>query len=307
MAPVTSLHVAVFLPTHEQPFSAQFLDTACVDILAMHDKTYLKSIEALLPPGVLALAPDVRISYVGVGAAGDTITLTTGLKAQLTHNFADAEVAPGKLDVITVPGPDPALTCELRRCCVPLAVERVAGEVKASKLTHTFFFFQTIGDPKALAWLKAQSENPGTDIISICTGIVVCGAAGILEGKRACGPRMMQEQLAKQFEAQNVKWVGDEWRWSHDGNFWSSGEFFVLFFHLAAWGLLYLLQALARWYRERGEDWTDFVCAIKVGSQTVTIALQLIAVKVGGSRLRWSRDVLLVQRWVIVRRGMMGM
>lgn len=84
------------------------------------------------------------------------------------------------------------------------------------------------GDPEALAWLKAQADNPGTDIISICTGIFICGEAGVLEGKTACGPREAQELLAKQFETQRVKWVGEEWRWAHDGNFWSSGELFRL-------------------------------------------------------------------------------
>lgn len=43
MAPATSLHVAVFLPTPDtSPIGAQLLDTACVDILAMLNKSYLE-------------------------------------------------------------------------------------------------------------------------------------------------------------------------------------------------------------------------------------------------------------------------
>lgn len=42
MAPCTSLHVAVFLPTPTTSLvGAQLLDTACVDILAVHSKSYL--------------------------------------------------------------------------------------------------------------------------------------------------------------------------------------------------------------------------------------------------------------------------
>lgn len=79
------------------------------------------------------------------------------------------------------------------------------------------------GDPKALAWLKAHLDTAGTDILSICTGIFVCGAAGLLQGKKACGPRNLQGMLAETFKSQDVTWVGEEMRWMQDGNFWSCG------------------------------------------------------------------------------------
>jgi transcriptional regulator GlxA family with amidase domain len=74
----------------------------------------------------------------------------------------------------------------------------------------------------ATDWLAAHAARPETDILSICTGIYLCGAAGLLKGKKACGPRGLQDHLAKQFEG--VQWVGEELRWVRDGNLWSSGE-----------------------------------------------------------------------------------
>lgn len=99
----------------------------------------------------------------------------------------------------------------------PLPTKRVQGNSTLTATPHT------IDDPQALAWLKAQADSPGTDIISICTGIFVCGAAGLLQNKTACGPRDFQGQLAGRFAAQDVTWVGHELRWARDGNFWSSG------------------------------------------------------------------------------------
>lgn len=107
-----------------------------------------------------------------------------------THHISDPEVQPGQLDVVVVPGPDPLTNWD---------------EIK-----------------DATDWLAAQAARPGTDILSICTGIYLCGAAGLLKGKKACGPRNLQGHLAKQFEG--VQWVGEELRWVRDGNLWSSGE-----------------------------------------------------------------------------------
>ncbi|KAJ4394169.1 hypothetical protein N0V93_003386 [Gnomoniopsis smithogilvyi] len=192
MSRSTSLHVAVFLPTPAtSPVGAQLLDTACVDILAVHNKSYLAPLTFMLPPepDLVALAPEIKISYVGVRPAGSLMDLTAGLKMQLTHHYTDEEVQPGKVDIVLVPGPDPRETW----------------------------------DPEALAWLKAHLDTAGTDILSICTGIFVCGAAGLLQGKKACGPRDLQGLLAEKFKAQDVQWIGCEVRWTRDGNFWSCG------------------------------------------------------------------------------------
>lgn len=104
---------------------------------------------------------------------------------QCTHHYSSSEVQPGNLDMVLVPGPDPRSTFE----------------------------------QGALDWLVAHAALKATDILSICTGIYVCGAAGILKGRKACGPRGMQGDLKAKFDG--VTWVGDGWRWIQDGNFWS--------------------------------------------------------------------------------------
>lgn len=76
----------------------------------------------MLPPepDLVALAPEIKISYVGARAAGSVLELTAGLKMQLTHHFTDEEVQPGKVDVVLVPGPDPRETCMIlsHRLCM---------------------------------------------------------------------------------------------------------------------------------------------------------------------------------------------
>jgi transcriptional regulator GlxA family with amidase domain len=112
------------------------------------------------------------------------------MRVACTHHLSDAAVQPGQLDIVLVPGPDPA----------------------------TKFEDKTVTD-----WLAAHATRAETDILCVCTGIYLCGAAGLLkEGRRACGPRGLQDDLKKLYPG--VAWVGDDLRWVRDGNFWSSGE-----------------------------------------------------------------------------------
>jgi transcriptional regulator GlxA family with amidase domain len=118
---------------------------------------------------------------------GEQIDLTAGVRIQCTHHFSDPEVQPGKLDIVLVPGPDPTSTYE-----------------------------KPVTD-----WLAAQAASKDTDILSVCTGIYLCGEAGLLKGKKVCGPRGLQSQLKSKFEG--ATWFGEELRWIQDGNFWSCG------------------------------------------------------------------------------------
>lgn len=122
---------------------------------------------------------------------GQPIPLTSSAKLTCTHHLSDPAVQPGQLDVVLVPGPDPSINWDDKK--------------------------------EATDWLAAHAARPETDILSVCTGIYLCGAAGLLKGKKACGPRGLQGQLAKKFDG--VEWLGEKLRWVQDGNFWSSGEF----------------------------------------------------------------------------------
>ncbi|EGZ77397.1 hypothetical protein NEUTE2DRAFT_134572 [Neurospora tetrasperma FGSC 2509] len=61
-----------------------------------------------------------------------------------------------------------------------------------------------------------------TDILSVYSAIYLCGAAGILKSKKACGPRGLQGDLRTRFEDQDVIRVAEKLRWVGDGNLWLS-------------------------------------------------------------------------------------
>lgn len=176
------IKIGVFIPN-----GAQTLDTACIDILGVMSQQFLGTIP-FVAEHVRALAPDVTISYITTPTQGRDIPLTSGMVIKATHDYTEAEVAPGKLDIVVVPGPDPGVTVE-------------AG---------------------AQEWLREQSKAPGVDVLCICTGIFICGAAGIADGKKAAGPRGLQDMIHKKFPRINL--VGETHRWVQDGNFWSSGK-----------------------------------------------------------------------------------
>jgi len=182
MAKRPTVHVGVYIPC-----DTQLLDTAAVDIMHMASYEYLSPMSELLPSGPIALAPSVQLYWISQTAPGTLVTLTAGAKVAVTHHLSDLAVAPGKLDIVFVPGPDPTLEF----------------------------------GPEITDWLRQQGQAEDTDIICVCTGILLCGAAGLLEGRRASGPRGLQDMIKKKFP--NVKLVGQEYRWVQDGNFWSSG------------------------------------------------------------------------------------
>lgn len=175
------IHIGVFIPN-----GAQALDVATVDVLGVMSKDYMGAMD-FLPAHIRNLAPEVKISYISTPEQGMETELTSNMTLKLTHLYTDPEVAPGKLDIVVVPGPDP----------------------------------RSVFEQGGLKWLKKQFETEGVDVLSVCTGILICGEAGILDGRKASGPRGRQDQLAKSFPKATL--VGDEYRWVQDGNLWSSG------------------------------------------------------------------------------------
>ncbi|GKT48333.1 uncharacterized protein ColSpa_08514 [Colletotrichum spaethianum] len=185
-----TVKIGVFIP-----FECQLLDMACIDVFAMMSKEYLGGLP-MLPKHISALAPSVSIFYITAPAAAGTETaeprppnllqLTAGVKMQATHDILHPDVQPGRLDVLLVPGPDPDASW---------------GE-------------------DVLGFLKDHAEQREvTDVLSVCTGVFLCGAAGVLEGRMVCGPRGLQDMLRKRFPG--AEFVGEKYRWFQDGNFWS--------------------------------------------------------------------------------------
>ncbi len=176
----TKVRIGVFMPSE-----VQLLDLACVDLFAMLSHDYLIQLK-MLPSSLTDLAPEISISYVGTASAVPTTAQT---KILTTHLVSDPEVAPGKLDVVLVPGPDPCSSWG----------EDVKG------------------------WLRGHGERKDTDVLCVCTGIFLVGDAGLLTGKTVCGPRGLQKRITERYEG--VKTVGDRFRWVKDGNLWTSGGF----------------------------------------------------------------------------------
>ncbi|KAK8138433.1 class I glutamine amidotransferase-like protein [Apiospora sp. TS-2023a] len=197
------VRIGVFIPTE-----CQLLDVACVDIFGTISHEYMSLVAGLVPQAVIDLAPSVRISYISGGSApahmteptassehaadavsNRVIPLTSGMNILRTCHYTEAVVAPGQLDIVLVPGPDP----------------------------NTAAF-----EAGAVDWLRRQGEVETTDILSVCTGIFLCGEAGLLKGRVACGPRGLQDKIRDRF-GPDVVLRGTELRWIQDGRFWSSG------------------------------------------------------------------------------------
>jgi transcriptional regulator GlxA family with amidase domain len=182
MAAHPTVRIGVFIP-----YGSQLLDLATVDVLATMSHGYLSALR-MLPESVYAAAPHVDIAYVSTVPAGQPVPgMTAGARLLATHHLSDAEVAPGKLDIVLVPGPDP---------------------------------FVEVGDD-VKEWLRGQAACESTDVLSVCTGIFLCGEAGILKGKKASGPRGLQDLIRKKFP--EIELVGHDVRWIQDGRVWSSG------------------------------------------------------------------------------------
>ncbi|CAG9949064.1 unnamed protein product [Clonostachys rosea f. rosea IK726] len=182
MSSKTGIRLGVFIPG-----DTQLLDLACVDVLHMMSKEYL-SLLKLLPSHIADIAPSVSIFYITAPAANDQmVALSSNMTVRATHDITHPDVQPGKLDIVLVPGPDP--------------------EAK--------------WDKPVLDFLLGHSKSPNTDVLSVCTGIYLCGSAGLLDGRTVCGPRGLQDALKKMYPT--ATFVGEKYRWVQDGNFWSSG------------------------------------------------------------------------------------
>lgn len=162
----------------------QLLDLAGIDLFGMLTKEYLTACS--LPAPLVNLGVPVEIHYVGPSGGETCQDLTASAKLHTTNSIKDDAVAPGNLDVLMIPGPDPKTIA--------------SEEVKDYILGH----FQK-----------------GTTILCICTGIFPVAQSGILAGKKCSGPRALVPQLKTSFP--DAVW-DDSRRYVKDGNLWTSGK-----------------------------------------------------------------------------------
>lgn len=175
------LHIGVLLLP-----PIQLLDLAPIDLLAMTSRWYFAACN--LPPSLLDAAipdADLAITYIapeGAEALGQT---TAKVRLAVDARVGEESVAPGKLDVLFVPGPPPGT--------------RPGEEVEE--------------------WFRGH-VGAGVELVTVCTGVLVAAWAGVLEGKRATGPRGMVEMLRREWPG--VRWV--EKRYVNDGRVWTCGK-----------------------------------------------------------------------------------
>ncbi|KAJ0300696.1 uncharacterized protein N0V96_001950 [Colletotrichum fioriniae] len=153
--------IGVFIPSE-----CQLLDMACVDVLFMMSREYLGGLP-MIPKNIPSSAPSVEIYYISVKASPSTsshsksnlipdaehlvplLPLTAGVKIQPTHDVSSPEVQPGMLDILLVPGPDPA----------------------ASWDEETLAFLRGHADEED----EEGGEGKRTDVLSVCTGGITNG------------------------------------------------------------------------------------------------------------------------------------
>lgn len=163
---------------------SQLLDVAPIDLFAMLTKDYLEACRLPLP--LINGALPIEITYISEAGAESIAECTASAGLRVSAGLDDAASAPEKLNLLLVPGPDPAM----------------------------------IPSEGVQIFLRSHMENK-TTILSVCTGIFSLAHAGIVKGRQATGPRALLSELQKKFPGTHWK----DRRWVHDGNVWTSGMY----------------------------------------------------------------------------------
>jgi hypothetical protein len=189
--------------------AVQLLDLSPIDLFAMLTKDYLCACN--LPTPLVSLGIPVTISYISslplpsppsTTPSPPLTPLTASARLALTTSISSPTTAPGTLDIILIPGPDPSL------------------EIPAS-----------VGE-----WLVAH-HAAGCTLMGVCTGIFVMAGSGLLDGKEATGPRGLMGELRAKWPM--IQWVERRWVRGDEGRVWSSGmSFFLVLFSLSLRALL---------------------------------------------------------------------
>ncbi len=170
--------------------SVQLLDTAPVDLLGMLSTSYLQICK--LPSSITSLGLSVSIVYISPLYNDKTkqpsfVECTANAALRVNRSLTSDDCAPGALDILLIPGPEPSF--------------QISPELKSFVQNHF------------------ASEK--TTVMTVCTGVLVAAQSGVLDGKKATGPRAMLLELRDKFK--DVEWVDK--RWAVHGNIWTSGNY----------------------------------------------------------------------------------
>lgn len=183
MKPRQPLRVGVLLVD-----SVQLLDIAAVDLLYMTDPEYIEAIG--MPKPIQDLGRPCQVHYIGRGGPKEHSPVTAHLNVSLTDSLESPAVAPGKLDVLFIPGPPP------------------------SNMPCGNDYLEFI----------CQHYAAGAEVMSVCTAALVIAYSGITKGMTATAPRFLIPRLQKEFP--DTKLWDDSMRVVRDGNLWSCGKLF---------------------------------------------------------------------------------
>ena len=159
----------------------EILDVAPIDFINGLSKHFAETFpEHIVPPNVKSQAIETTFHWVSEAGPATPSRLTSGISLLPTDSF---ETCP-PLDIVLIGAHNMGYT--------PNAAE--------------------------LAFVRKSCETC-TAFLTICGGIEVPLHAGLLNGKKATGPRFMLDMLRHQ--APTTEW--QEKRWVQDGKLWTSG------------------------------------------------------------------------------------
>ncbi|KAJ5692396.1 hypothetical protein N7462_001819 [Penicillium macrosclerotiorum] len=163
----------------------QLLDLAALDLLYMASPEWIEDIG--MPKTLVDQGRPCQIYYIGREGKDALVPVTSHMSIRLTDSVDNETVAPGKLDILFVPGPSPRV--------MPPAEEY-------------------------LEFVRGHNAA-GATIMTICTGSLVAAHAGITKGKVGTSPRFLIPYLRKHFP--ETKLWDDSMRVTRDGNLWMCG------------------------------------------------------------------------------------
>src|SRR5450756_2235872 len=101
MTATEELRIGVFIPSE-----AQLLDLSPIDLFGMMSPEYLQA--CTLPAPIVKLGTPSTIYYISMPESGAHVELTAKAILKISKTTEDKEVQPGMLDILLVPGPNPA-------------------------------------------------------------------------------------------------------------------------------------------------------------------------------------------------------
>ncbi|KAL8825376.1 MAG: hypothetical protein Q9191_004459 [Dirinaria sp. TL-2023a] len=158
MPPKNPLHIGfLVLPT------VQILDISPVDLFSMLTPSYLSACP--LPQVLRNGAIPINITYISPLPSGALTPCTAGASLHIDAGLSSPDVAPGKLEILMVPGPEPKA--------------ETSDEVKI--------------------FIKRHVDEGAVTLMTVCLGCIPVARAGIFKGGITNGQDMVAAYLRERW------------------------------------------------------------------------------------------------------------